>query len=128
MRGRRQRDEIDVLVPFDAIERFIARTHPDPDDVRHLSATLRGAIVAAPWVATVLGVSERKLDRWRARGIGYYEADQCATALGVHPSRIFDDWWRLDRDDTDPDLCVADRRRAEALAESWQLREVVTAA
>jgi hypothetical protein len=46
--------------------------------------------VSAPFLATYLGTSERQVRRWRAAGMRLHKAEHVATALGRHPSEIWD--------------------------------------
>ena len=42
-----------------------------------------------------VGVSRDVVKRWRERGMPWPEADEIAVALGVHPCRIWPDWFVL---------------------------------
>lgn len=86
----------DTILDYLAVEEYIAQVHPDPDGFRHSNATLQGAIIAAPWAAIMLGVSRRTVLGWRDNGITYWDADRAATALGVHPTRLWPDWWHIE--------------------------------
>ena len=113
----------DVRLDFAAVERYIARWHPDPCGDRQLGATIHDSVVAAPWAATLLDLKRSTVLRYRAKGCRYFEADDVATRLGVHPSRIWPDWYDVDPDM--PDEPVWRQLRREALAESHRLREMI---
>ena len=104
---------------FADVERYIARWHPDPAGDRQLGATIHNSVIAAPWAATLLDVKRSTVLRYRAKGCRYFEADFVATRLGVHPSRIWADWY-----ETEPEVPVWRQLRADALAESHQLRQM----
>lgn len=49
---------------------------------------------SARWVADRLGVSERRVQRWR-RGVmqlNRWDADRFAVHLGLHPAQIWPEW------------------------------------
>lgn len=47
-------------------------------------------------LALALGASRRSVTRWRQRGIDWWIADVLATAIGLHPSWVWPQWWDLD--------------------------------
>ena len=86
----------DIRLDFDVVEQYVARTWPDPNGMRQRQSEIHGRIVAAPWVAVVLGASRSQVLGWRQRDIAYWDADWVATSLGVHPSAMWPDWYRLE--------------------------------
>lgn len=113
---------------FSIVERYIARTHPDWNHVRQDSANALGTAAAAPHIATLLDVPRRRVLTWRERGVAYFDADEIAIRLGLHPAELWPDWWQIEP--PIEDVAVRDywrllRRRA--LEESWALRETASA-
>lgn len=47
-------------------------------------------------IARHLNISRETLRRWRVLGVPTYDADVAAIGLGVHPCRLWPDWFRLD--------------------------------
>jgi hypothetical protein len=117
------------ILDFDIVERYVLRVHPDPDGTRQNQAAIHGGIVAAPWLSTLLNADRRRVLRWRASGIPYWDADKVATALGVHPSKLWPDWWTIEPDTVEQldfdDASFWRVLRAEALDEARQLRQEV---
>lgn len=40
-------------------------------------------------------VGRRQLNNWQRHGLGVDTADRAATAVGLHPSTIWPDWWAV---------------------------------
>lgn len=110
---------------FAIVEEYIARRHPDPNHVRADTANHHGIAAAAPHVSTILNVTNRRVLQWRERGVAYYDADEIAIRLGLHPSELWPNWWQLEP--PVEDVAVRDYwrvLRAQALEESYRLRDV----
>lgn len=93
-----------TTLDFRVVEDYIARHHPDNDQLRADCATVHGRSAATDWLAEVLDVRRSRILTWRNRGVRYYEADAIAVRLGRHPAEIFDGWWRLEPDERDRDV------------------------
>ena len=65
-----------------------------------LAAHLRRLHPRVDWtdaeVSRHLGITRETLRRWRLYGVPVYDADVAAISLGVHPCRLWPDWFRLD--------------------------------
>lgn len=47
-------------------------------------------------LATVSGIAERSLFRWRAEGgLPEHQADRIACRLGLHPGLVWPEWWAV---------------------------------
>ena len=75
-------------LPFEPVARLV----PTSADEHRRGAPVR----SARQIADYLGVSTRRVYRWRREGIRYYDADRVALALGLHPLLVWPDYYDTD--------------------------------
>jgi hypothetical protein len=67
--------------------------------------------------ATMLGVSERAIHRWRERGgIPWTTADEAAISLGLHPMLVWGDAWLNVKGDFDAICAEVEQEMIDTIA------------
>ncbi len=76
---------------------------PEPRPYPFADLERRSGLAETP-LCRALRISWRILDKYRALGLTWEQADRCAGRLGMHPSEVWEHWGRdVDFDDLDDD-------------------------
>lgn len=80
-----------VTYPWGPVDRYVGMRWPEIFDHNATGSSIDD--MPKPRLYDVLEMPPDTLYRWRRQDLSEERADRIATALGVHPSMLWSEWW-----------------------------------